>query len=232
MSQPATSKSREDARYALHKAVVLYGADLVGSHPWAWEIARWKELVFSFLTRVSRLPEKVLRNLTNRMQDLGLLEIETLASLSRAGKGSAIEQGAYGRRIMELLQESGLSQEESRQGLTTICEAALVLQDQYEGKIQKYLRSYGELMLKELDGIFKFSVLSKADVADAFTYWFQNVLNMPLSLADENVRLFCEKHNLQPRDLIDEADNMGFNLGYVDDVAYYYNVKHQQMAEQ
>jgi hypothetical protein len=73
-------------------------------------------------------------------------------------------------------------------------------------------------MLRDLDRIFEFSALTEAEVRYAFTYWLQNVLNMPLSLIDENVRMFCAQHDLEPEQLFAAADELDVNLALVDDV--------------
>jgi hypothetical protein len=220
MSETISLESREEAAYLLRKVAIERGAELLGSHQWAWESARWKELAFALLARIAKVPEKTLRRLTNEMGTLGLLSIQPLANLAKASKGPDMWLQPHARHMVELLQENGFSEEQARQGITTIYEAALVLQQRYDGKVQKYLRSYGELMLKDLEGIFTFSALSKTEAADAFTYWLQNVLSMPLSLIDSHVQSFCRQHNIQAEELIGAADDVGLNLGFVDDLVY------------
>jgi hypothetical protein len=55
---------------------------------------------------------------------------------------------------------------------------------------------------QDLGGIFHFTTLSPEEVTYAFTYWFQNVLNMPISLLDANIKAICHQYNFSPEELI------------------------------
>jgi hypothetical protein len=205
------------AQYLLRKALTLYGRDLAPSHPWVWEFDRWKELVFALLVQVSSTPESHVRQVVGHMADLDLLDIPALANICSDGKHPDLD-APLARQILEFLQENGFSQAVAERGLTTVCQAALAFHAHHGGKLQRYLRSYGELMLKDLDGIFQFSSLTQAEMRDAFAYWFQNALNMPISLVDENMRKYCESHDLTPAQLIQAADELNLNLAIVDDL--------------
>jgi hypothetical protein len=174
--------------------------------------------VFAILTQVSDLPEDKMRALTDEMDDLDLLEIPALASLRQGDQAIDSNQELAGR-VLEIFQEKGFQREQAECGLGAISDAAIGLMEHFSGKVQNYLRSYGELMLKDLGRTFQFSTLSEADVGTAFTYWFQNALNLPLSLLDKNVRTFCEQHGLEPEQLIAAADELDLNLAVVDDLA-------------
>jgi hypothetical protein len=221
MSDIESRNNQEEATYLLRKIAIERGTELLSSHSWVWEFARWKELAFVLFAQIAKVPEKELRRLTNQMETLGLLDVSTLAGLLKENKGIRLSQQLQLRRIAELLRENGFTEEQSNKALITLCEAALALQEQYDGKIQKYLRYYGELMLKDVKKTFNFSAIGDDEAASAFTYWLQNVLGMPLSLVDENVQRFCAQHNLQPGDLIAAADDLGF----MDDLAYLHNAK-------
>jgi len=209
-----------EARYLLLRELRSYGEELSLSHPWVWEGERWKELVFAILAQLSDLAEDDVRELADEMDELELLEIPALASLVRNRKTPNLAD-PLARHIMELAQESGLSLEQAKRGVAAICEAALALEEQFGGRIQNYLRGYGETMLGDMARIFHFSTLNTSESRLAFTYWLQNVLNMPMSLLDKNVQQFCEQHGLKPSQLIAAADELDLNLALLDDLVQY-----------
>lgn len=213
--------NNSEAQYLLRKLLTLETADLALRQPWLWEADRWKELVFAFLTRIVSKDEDQVRELTGKMNDLGLLDIATLARMSEDAK-TFDSNNPDARHILEFFQENGLDPEKAQQALTTICEAAVGLQKYFDGKVQRYLRGYGEMMLREIARTFQFSALRETEVAFAFTYWLQNVLNMPLSLLDANVLAFCEQHHLTPEQLVAAADNLDLNLAVLDDLILRY----------
>ena len=220
-----------EAKYLLSKALTVTEEEVVFSHLWMWEVERWKELVFALLTTVTSLPPYDIRKLVESLSDLKLLDIPTLAKLHESLKNHDLDS-PYARRILEFLQENDFSLQEAQKGLITICEAAFGLHEHYSGKVQRYLRSYGELILQDLDRIFQFSNLDKAQVKYAFTYWLQNVLNMPLSLCDRSVQTFCQRYGLQLEQLFAAADELDMNLALVDDVVHSYIAKQTTMQDQ
>lgn len=220
-----------EAQYLLRKLLTLEGPDLAIGHPWLWEADRWKELVFALLTRVVSLPENEARALTDNMNDLGLLDVAALASISQDPKAPDLNS-PHARHILDELTENGLDPEEAKRALTTICEAALGLQKHFGGKVQAYLRSCGESMLREIGRAFHFSALKDSDVTFAFTYWLQNVLNMPFSLLDSNVLEFCDQYHLTPEQLVAAADDLDLNLAFLDDLIQSYLSRRVSTEEQ
>lgn len=207
----------ENARYLLRKALTLYGRDLAARHPWMRESDRWKELVFALLVQISSMPESRVRQLVGHLDELYLLDIDALANICTTDKLPDLTT-AIARQFLDFAQENGFSQSEAERALAATCQAALAFQTHYEGKPQRYLRSYGENMLNDLGGIFEFSSLTEIELRNAFTYWFQNALNMPLSLVDEHMHEYCRAHELTPSRLIDAADDVGLNLALLDDL--------------
>jgi hypothetical protein len=209
-----------EARYLLLRELRSHGEELSMSHPWVWEGERWKELVFAILTQVSDLAEDDARELATELDDLELLDIPALAGLLRNRKSPDLKD-PLARHLMEIAQESGLSPEQAKRGAAAICEAALALDEQFGGRVQNYLRGYGETMLRDMERIFHFSALSAPESRLAFAYWLQNVLNMPVSLLDSNVQQFCKQHGLKPSQLIAAADELDLNLAVLDDLVQY-----------
>ncbi len=200
-------------------------SDLALSHPWLSEHDRWKELVFALLTRISVLPEAQIRSATDYLSALNLLDVAALANA--AASHVTVDKDVHlHRRMLEILQEAGFSQKEARRSVATIGEAALTLQKRYDGKVQRYLRRFGELILDDAGSAFRFSNLNKADVKRAFTYWLQNVLNMPLSLSDQSWEGFSRKHRVTPQQLVTAADELDVTLSYLDDLIH----RHMDLA--
>ncbi len=216
-----------EAQFLLRKLVTSQAADAVDAHPWLWEFDRWEELTFALMTRVVDLPEAELRELTERLGEMGLLNVDVLASI-REGANASHPSNPASSHILTLLQESGFTDDEAKRTLTTISEAALALQRQFGGKIQRYLRTAGEAMLRDVDEIFQFSAIGNDQVKAAFTYWFQNALSMPLSLLDSDVQTFCNIHHIATQELILAADDLDINLALLDDLIAAYQVSSRE----
>jgi hypothetical protein len=214
----------DEAHYLLRKILTLEAAELAQSHPWMWERDRWRELVFALLTRVINRSDAEIRALTHHMLALDLLDIPSLTKICDEHSQPDF-QTPYAQRILEFLQESGVCSEEAQSGLAAICEAALGLEEHYNGKVQHYLRRYGELMLRDLEGVFHFTTLSAEEVQYAFTYWLQNILSMPLSLLDAHLARLCERYNLAPEQLTAAADDLDVNLAFLDDLVQRYGAR-------
>jgi hypothetical protein len=209
---------KQEARYILRRAVNRHGAILAAGHPWLYEFDRWQELVFALLTRITQLEEGEVREITEELADLDLIDVTALAKIPAITPDTRVKSDRA-RHILDLLLEHGFNEEEALRGLKTLREAAIALKSHFDGKIQRYLRHYGELMLKEMPDWFKFSQIDDANARSAFTYWLQNVTSMPLSLADENLRSYCEQHELDPEQLFAAADELDINLAFIDDLA-------------
>jgi hypothetical protein len=106
------------------------------------------------------------------------------------------------------------------------------LEEHYSGKVQYYLRYYGELMLRELEQEFRFSMLNEAEVKRAFTYWLQSVLNMPLLVADEHIDACCKENYLTPEKLFAAADKLNMNVALVGDLVQRHIQIQRQRATQ
>lgn len=204
--------------FALRQAVWKYAGQVRPASPWSSELDRFDELVFALFTRISDRPELEVRQLVEELRALGLLDVPRLAAVTvEAGQLASADDPAV-HQLFRTIGDSGLTDEMSWQMTVTLVELAHDLERGYDGKLQRYLRRYGERMLAELGDSFSFSQLSQEQVLDAFTYWLQNALLMPLSLVDDNVRAFGVRHGLTESDLIASADELGLNLAWMDDV--------------
>ena len=211
------ANSHPEAEYVLRRALALVDDDLAARHRWLWETERWHELVVALLSRVTVRSEMDVRAATESLGDAGLLDVEALSASCQSG--TTLEPDTpLARRIREVLEDSGFKPDEAQKGATVLCEVAHGFSAHFQGQVQCYLRHYGELMLSESRRFFQFSALDEASVRFALTYWLQNVLNMPLSLVDDDMRALCQEHGIQPSDIMAAADTFGVNLALVDDV--------------
>lgn len=202
----------DEAVYRLRKLLATEGMNYGSTLPWTWEGDRWRELAFALISRVTGLGDTAARVLTEQLADLDLLDLDEIAKLR---SGQALPAS---RRIIELMAEAGVDEETSRVALTTVAEAAHGFQENFAGKVQSYLRHYGELMLHEVGQTFHFTAAKPQVVSEAFTYWLQNVINMPLSLADDTVEEFCRRYGFAVAELFEAADRLDMNWALLDDL--------------
>ncbi len=207
-------RSPEEIVFDVYNA---YGPS-IDPHLWPWETKRWDELVFCLLTTIAEseiLPE-IIREVTRGLSEWDLLEINVLASLNPAKN----EQDALDSRlvtIMTILQQSGFDADKAKIAVTAICEVASGLKQKYEGKVQRYFRKYGELMLDELAQNFSFTQLSNEDARKAVSIWLQNTLNMPVPVSNPIVDQTCEKLGVQYNSLVEAAEKLDINVALLDD---------------
>ena len=189
-------------------------------YQWPWEVARWHELVFCLLSRIDDSSEAVAiaRETMEIFADLDLLEVGALAELA-PDKGEPDYQERQLALMLGILERQGYDDEEAKTAVATICQAARALQQGFDGKVQKYLRQYGELVLAEVPKNFSFSRMSEEDTRYAFAHWLQNVLNMPVALSHPSVKALCEKFDIGIEELVDFVDRNDVNLALVDDWA-------------
>jgi len=205
-----------EIEFQLRKLILKYSGLFV-YHQWPSEHKRWVELIFALVTRISKKPEDEIRDTIEELDALNLLGVEALAETSEADGGINLED-PHARRIVEYLSESGFTEEESKSGILVMHEAAKSLKEHHDGKIQKYLRIYGQRMIDELSQNFSFSKMNEEDVKYAFTYWLQNILNMPVNLKTETTEKFCKRFEITYEELLKEANNLDMNLALLDDM--------------
>ncbi|MBD2597441.1 hypothetical protein H6G74_24410 [Nostoc spongiaeforme FACHB-130] len=216
---PEKIREPEDIVLDLYRAY----EPLIDPHLWPWETKRWHELVFCLLTMIAEpevLPETV-REVTQTLSEWRLLEVSILGSLNPAQN----EQDASNPiviTIMTILQQSGLNADKARIAVTAICEAASGLQQKYEGRVQKYFRKYGALMLDEIAQNFSFTQLNNENTRKAFSIWLQNTLNMPVPALSPIAEKVCEKLDVEYTTLVDAADKLGINIVWLDEALQEY----------
>jgi hypothetical protein len=199
----------EEAKFLLHKLLVRHGGQLASRYTWVWEQSRWHELVVALMLLVIERSEDEIRRLVAYMVNLQLLEISSLASN---------DGEEHRKRTLELLREEGVEPAQASKAVKLLEEAADGFQKHFTGSTAQYFRSYGEAMLSDVDQQFRFSGIDKSLVRQAFVYWLQNTLSMPLSLSGREMRDFCSHHKLTEQEVINAADELGLNIALLDDL--------------
>jgi hypothetical protein len=220
---------RTEAHHIVAKLLTLPAAEeICRNHRWLHEGERWQELILSLLSRVLSLPEGDVRALTNRLRLLGLLNVaDWAATRERSGNRAAND---IVRRSLELLQEAGAGKSEASKAITVIHDVARVVEDRFDGKVQRCLRSLGDELLASLLRTFSLPSLPEGATKEAFTYWLQNVVNLPISLNDDSVRAFCRTHAITPAELVQAADDLDVSIAVVDDLIHYWVATSKDMG--
>ncbi|MDM9384148.1 hypothetical protein QUB80_26075 [Chlorogloeopsis sp. ULAP01] len=191
---------------------------LIDPHLWPWETKRWHELVFCLLTTIAEpeISPETTREVTRALSEWRLLEVDVLAGLNPA-KNEQDASNPVLVTIMAILQQSGFDADQARIAVTVICEAASGLKQKYEGKVQKYFRKYGALMLDELAQNFSFTGLNNEDAKKAVSIWLQNTLNMPVPASNPMADKVCEKLGVEYKTLVEVADKLNINVASLDE---------------
>lgn len=195
-------------------------APMLHRYDWPWETARWHELVFCLMATVgdSAMAEAFARETTAIFANLGLLQVDDLADL--VPRGGELDYRAPQLTLMlGILKRQGYDDEEAKTVVATICQAAHALKQRFGGKVQRYLRQYGEHMVEEAGEYFSFDRMDKEETEYAFTHWLQNVLNMPIPLSHPSVKALSDELDIRVDELVDFADQNDLNLALVDDWA-------------
>jgi len=214
----------EDEKWQRVRAFVLERWEAFSLAPeqyqWPLETERWHELAFCLLYRIGQphLQAEEARRIVEILAELDLLEVEELASWMGAG-GEVDHNQPDAQWVLGLLGYFGLPLEKATVALSTWCQAAQTLQQGFGGKLQRYLRQYGQQMVDDMQQRFRFTQIDDADARQAFTHWLQNVLNMPLALMEPAVEQLCEALELTPEEWVTLADELDLNLALLDDMA-------------
>lgn len=188
-------------------------ASEISKHLWPWETARWYELVFCILTTVGEphVLAGTARSVTGTLSKFGLLEMEALTKLDP----DDIHADPLLVTIDTLLQQVGFTKEMSKSALTAICEAASSIYKKYDGKVQNYLRKYGDFMLNQIDKDFEFSNFE--DAPRALAIWLQNTLNMPVPASNPLADQACKSLGVTYEALVEAANQQNINVALLDD---------------
>jgi len=193
------------------------GQELSQQYQWVDEHDRWVELVFTILTQIIPLNHLEIRQITEKLSKESLLNIKELSNINFRNPDE-LKNLDHFKNFREILNMHKIDETLINDCFITICETAEGISTNFSGKIQKYIRSYGELLLSDIQNNFKFTLLNHDQIRNSFIYWMQNVLNMPISLNEDILVQFAEQNDITVEELYNEADNIDINLAVLDDL--------------
>ena len=197
---------------------------LPSDYRWEDESSRWNELVYCIFAELTGHNYRDARRLANDIADLNLLNVDDLAKIPIMDDGMVNPDNSRIRTITDILRSNGISEDDVKRSLSAICKVAQSISDNYDGKIQKFLRKYGEEIVNEFDSHVSFSEVSKGTQSRIIVKWIQNTLCMPLAFSNVYTARFCEKEDINYNELAAAADNIGLNGAVLDDLLEVYIV--------
>ena len=217
------------AQDELRDAYVNYRNRLPDIFVWEDEKQRLNKLYFCLLLRISGKDEVEVSRIIAALDYLNLLDTENLAKAELVG-GKGRKGNKIASLISDILIHNGIESKTANECVVAICEVAKGINISYQGKLQKFLRKYANLMLEELNDTFSFSRIAEEDERYIFTHWLQDVLEMPIPLSNEFVEKFCEEKDIKVGDLIEAADSLDINVAVVDDLIKMYMLDKAESA--
>jgi len=193
-------------------------------YKWEDESARWTELVYCIFAELTHHSYRDARRLANSLADLNLLEVDDLAGIPIMDDGMVNPDNSRIRTITDILKANGVTEDDVKKSLSAICKVAQSIQENYDGKIQKFLRKYGHEIVNEFDSHVSFSEVSKGTQSRILVKWIQNTLAMPLAFSNVYTAMFCERKGASYWELAEAADNLGINGAMLDDLLEVYIV--------
>jgi hypothetical protein len=221
--QPKASRKELEGRKDVLRSLLLEQwqafAMPLDQYRWPVERARWYELAFCLLFRLGQpqIEADGARRVVNMLVDLRLLDLQPLADLCDED-GEPDLKHADADLMLRLLKRSGFTPAQASVAVASLCQTAFALRRRHGGKVQRYLRHYGQRMLDDLDNQFSFSHIGADDARHIFTHWLQNVLNMPLGLAEPEMKQLCQQFEISLDELVEIADELDLNLALLDDM--------------
>lgn len=198
---------------------------LPADYRWEDEHSRWNELVYCIFAELTDHSYRDARSLSDKIFGLNLLELDDLADVQIMEDGKADPNNPRIRTVSEILLINGIEQSDIDKSLSAICKVAQSIQENYDGKIQKFLRKYGEEIVNEFDSHVSFSEVDRGTQSRILVKWIQNTLAMPLAFSNIYSVRFCKKQGVTYLELAEAADNIGLNGSVLDDLLELYMVK-------
>jgi len=197
---------------------------LPAEYKWEDESSRWTELVYCIFAELTHHSYRDARRLANGIADLNLLEVEDLAGIPIMDDDMVNPDNSRIKTITDILKANGVADGDIKKSLSAICKVAQAIQENYDGKIQKFLRKYGHEIVNEFDSHVSFSEVDKGTQSRILVKWIQNTLCMPLAFSNVYTARFCEINGANYWELAEAADNLGINGAMLDDLLEVYIV--------
>jgi hypothetical protein len=201
----------------LLRVVLAQYADEVPSPLWLNEHYRWLELLVCLLFACGGQGGQRARRTVSLLDELGLLEVPSLAKLGEAAEERGLEDGQLAL-MRQILQRVGLADDDAAEFLQLITGLAQDVMKRHQGRIQLYLRRHGERMLADLRADFPSLPASDGHIRRAFVIWLQNALTLPVFLDNASSRRFCEAVGCTMEELYQAADELDINAALLDDI--------------
>ncbi|MEA1865479.1 MAG: hypothetical protein U9N46_09900, partial [Euryarchaeota archaeon] len=157
---------------------------LPADYKWEDESSRWTELVYCIFAELTQHSYRDARRLANEIADLNLLEVEDLAGIPIMDNGMVNPANSRVKTITDILKANGVDDDDITRSLSAICKVAQAICENYNCKIQKFLRKYGHEIVNEFDSHVSFSEVSKGVQSRILVKWIQNTLCMPLAFSN------------------------------------------------
>jgi len=197
---------------------------LPAEYKWEDESSRWTELVYCIFAELTHHSYRDARRLANGLADLNLLEVDDLAGIPIMDDDMVNPDNSRIKTITDILKANGVADGDIKKSLSAICKVAQAIQENYDGKIQKFLRKYGQEIVDEFDSHVSFSEVDKGTQSRILVKWIQNTLCMPLAFSNIYTSRFCEMNGASYWELAEAADNLGINGAMLDDLLEVYIV--------
>lgn len=198
-------KDRLQAAYLQHRMELP-------EYAWESESARWVELVFCIVDALTDQEPAKVRRAVDVLDEMGLWAPARLAALD-GGDPDATD----GVVIEGVLRQYGLNPDEAHRAVATVVRAAAALDRDYGGRIQVFLRRYGEVIADALLAVLGADT-SEERLRFAVAHWLQNALGMPVTLAHPAVVSFCRRSGATLDDLVAAADSLDLTVALIDDL--------------
>ena len=182
------SSRMSEAEFQLRR-ILSQEIDALDYHQWPLENSRRNELIVSLLLNIIDTNQNSVRPAIERLDEMGLLDVDALAQVIE--KSRIDWELSIVKHLLTIFSDFGFTEEQSRNSIVTITEFSKSLKNNNDGKLQKYLRKYGNQMITEIGQQFSFSKMNNEAVKNAFALWLQNVLNMPVTSNDKHIKEFC-----------------------------------------
>jgi hypothetical protein len=177
-------------------------------YPWEMEDDRWAELIISLFSGIGIDPS-ISKHAVDLLKGLNVLTPKDLEEM-KDGKIHFIHQ---------VLLQAGMKADEAEASADALIRFSRLINNKWNGYIQKFLRGYGTKMVRELQSYLTRSGIESEQSKRIATVWLQNVCNLPILLdGDPHIRNFCSKFRLTETALVDMLDELGLNACLADDL--------------
>jgi len=193
----------------MYQATIPY----LENYPWELEEDRLADLVVNLFSGIGINPTTA-KHAVGLMNALNILMPRDLVKIEK-------DQVTF---IRELFLNAGMNETESFEAASALLKLAHLINNKWDGYIQKFLRSYGLKMVKEFQGYLIKSGVKPLPAKRIATVWLQNVCNLPILVeGDTHISNFCSRFKITEDTLVETLDKLGLNASVADDLLALFN---------